>query len=157
METWKQNAWVLQNVNESDIRMHSDAKFLLTWPSLLQDFLKMEIAFKSKEICTEKAQFLTLKRSLHLPKDIQREWRVGESKYAKNPYILQISVGSKLINFSPLPFSGKMTSAKFPFQIQRMLSTLKVTPTSTYCTVLGNYATISLWSILAAHTEYLCT
>ena len=70
METWKQNAWVLWNVNESDIKMHSDAKVLLTWPSLLQDFWKLEIEFKLKEICTEKAQFLTLKLILHLPKDI---------------------------------------------------------------------------------------
>ena len=60
--------------------MHSDAKVLLTWPSFLQSLRKLEIAFKLKYIFTEKAQFLTLKCSLHLPKDIKREWSVGEPK-----------------------------------------------------------------------------
>ena len=76
-------------------------------------------------------------------------------KYAWNPYILQISVGLKLINFSLSPFSRKLSSAQFPFQNQRRLGKLRVTPTSTYFTVLGTYATISLQSILATCTEYL--
>ena len=67
-------------MNETDIWMHSDAKVFLTWPSFLQSLRKLEIAFKLKYIFTEKAQFLTLKCSLHLPKDIQREWSVGEPK-----------------------------------------------------------------------------
>ena len=67
-------------MNEINIRMHYDAKVLLNRPILLQDFWKLEIAFKLKEIHTEKSQFLTLKHILHFPKDIQREWRVGESK-----------------------------------------------------------------------------
>ena len=79
----------------------------------------------------------------------------ASQKYAWNPYILQISVGLKLINFLLLPFSRKLSSAQFPFQTQRRLSTPRVTHTSNYCTVLGTYATISFWSISAAHTEYL--
>ena len=71
METWKQNAWISWNVNETNIGMHSDEKVLLTWPGLLQDFWNLEIAFKSKEICTEKSQFLTLECSFHFTKDIQ--------------------------------------------------------------------------------------
>ena len=70
MGTWKQNAQNLRNANEADIWMHSDEKVLLTWPSLLQALWKLDIAFKWKEICTEKAEFFTLKCSLHLPKDI---------------------------------------------------------------------------------------
>ena len=80
MKTWKQNALILQNLNEKNIGMHSDAKVLLTWPSILQDFWKLEVAVKSNETCTEKAQSLTLKCSLNLPKDIQSGWRLGESK-----------------------------------------------------------------------------
>ena len=68
------------NFNQTNIRMHSDSKILQTWPSLLQDLRKLEIAFWLTEIFTEKAQFLTLKRSLHFPKYIQKEWMEGELK-----------------------------------------------------------------------------
>ena len=39
------------------------------------------------------------------------------------------------------------------FKLKGKVSMPRVTPKSTYCKLLGTYATISLWSILAAHTE----
>ena len=41
----KKECIICWNVNETNVRMHSDVKILLTWPSLLQDLRKQEIAF----------------------------------------------------------------------------------------------------------------
>ena len=116
---------------------------------------KFKLHFNWQKFCTEKVQFLTLKRSLHSPKDIQREWRLGESKKRVKSLRFANIRRIKDDHFFLLPFSGKLSSVQFPFQTWQRRSTPRVNLTITYCTVLGTYATISLWSIWAAHTEFL--
>ena len=40
MKTWKHNAWMLWNVNETNVRMHSDAKVIAYLTKYFTRFLK---------------------------------------------------------------------------------------------------------------------
>ena len=65
-----------------------NAKVCESKANLLQVFLKLEIAFKFSENLHREQSILTLKQSLQLKRDIQREVRVSESKLTPKAYIL---------------------------------------------------------------------
>ena len=142
-------------MNETNFRMHSDETVVISWTSLLKDFESWKLHLNRKKLAQKKLNFRLLNAVCIFQNTSKGSGGWGIQKFAYNPYVLQISIKLKLINFLLLPFSWKLSSTQIPFQIWRRLSTLRPTPMSTYCTVLCTYATISLWNISAACTEYL--
>ena len=130
-------------------------KVLIPWRSILQDFESWKLHLNWMKLTQKKLNFRLLNAVSFFQKTSKGIGGWVSQKVAYNRYVLQISIKLKLINFSLLPFSGKLSSIQIPFQIWRRLSTLRPTPMSTYCTVLCTYATIILWNISAACTEYL--
>ena len=112
-----------------------------------------EIAFEIHWKLHREKVFDSNEKGFALEKRYQGLEGVGESK---RTYKLQFSVEFSQLQSFPDAIWWKTNCLTISISNSRGLGTDQVLPTRTLNTVLGTYATISLWSISTTCTGYLC-